>query len=128
MAHNLRLQNKYQRSSSDQDFQFILKASQVRNLKIRLTFFTVFPFPAGKTRQLTIPGAGVVTEPVVSGRALFGTAFPIVALVADEPIGISKLRLFLGLCVLGPVGSYAQLSLDGKKANHKVWIVGICKR
>lgn len=88
-------------------------------------FFAVFPLPALQTGQLPVPGAGVVSESVVSGRAFFGAALSVVTFIADEAVRILELRLFPGLRVLRPVGPYAQLSLDGEKANQKVRVVGI---
>lgn len=83
-----------------------------------LTFFAVFPLPAGQAGQLPLSGAGVVAESVVSRRALLGTALPVVTLVANEPIGVSQLRLLCCLRVLSPGASHTQLPLDGKKANE----------
>lgn len=68
-----------------------------------------------------------MAKPVISGRAFFGTAFAVVTLVADKPVRILQLGVFSGLCVLGPVSSHTQLSLDGKKANDEVWVI-ICKK
>lgn len=92
-----------------------------------LTFFAVFPLPAGQAGQLPVAVAGVVAEAVVPGRALLGAALSVVAFVADEPVRIAQLRLLPGLRVLRPVGPDAHLSLDGEKANQKVWVVGIWK-
>lgn len=88
-------------------------------------FFAVFALPAGQTGQLPVAVAGVVAESVVPGRTLFGAAFSVVAFVADEPVSVSQLCLLSSLRVLRPIRAYAQLPLDGHKANHKVCIVGI---
>lgn len=79
-----------------------------------LTFFAVFAFPARQAGQLPVAVAGVVAEAVVPGRALLGAALSVVALVADEAVGISELRLLRRQCVLGPVGPNSQLAPDGK--------------
>lgn len=79
-----------------------------------LTFFAVFALPPRQAGQLPVPVAGVVAESVVPGRALLGAALSVVALVADEAVGISELRLFGRQRVLGPVGSDRQLAPDGE--------------
>lgn len=55
-----------------------------------------------------------MAEAVVPGRAFFGAALSVVALVADEAVRISELCLFHRQSVLSPVGSYRQLAPDGK--------------
>lgn len=69
--------------------------------------------------------AGVVAKSIVPGRALFVTVLSVVTFVADEPVRISQLCLFSSLHILRPVGADTQLSLDGEKANQKVWVVRI---
>lgn len=79
-----------------------------------LTFFAVFALPSRQAGQLPVPVAGVVAEAVVPGRAFFGAALSVVALVADEAVRISELSLFHRQSVLSPVSSYRQLAPDGK--------------
>lgn len=65
-----------------------------------------------------------MAESVVPGRALFGTTFSVVAVIADEPVRIFQLCLHVGQRILRPVSSYTQLSLDCKEANQRVLVVG----
>lgn len=79
-----------------------------------LTFFAVFALPSWQAGELPVAVAGVVAESVVPGRAFFGAALSVVALVADEAVRISELCLFYRQRVLSPVGSYSQLAPDSK--------------
>lgn len=54
-----------------------------------LTFFAVFPLPARQAGQLPAVVAGVVPESVVPGAAFLRATFPVVAVVANEPIRVS---------------------------------------
>lgn len=90
-----------------------------------LTFFAVVALPPRQAGELPVAVAGVVAEAVVPGRALFGAALSVVALVADEAVGICELGLLGRQRVLGPVGPHSQLAPGGKEADQQILAVRV---
>lgn len=87
-----------------------------------LTLRTVVSLPALQTDAIALLVAGVVTQGVVSGPAVFRTAVSEVVLVAENVVGVAQLALLSEVHILRPVFSDGKSS-PGRQTAHQVVLV-----